>query len=149
MQGRIIKKFSQTQIMVHTLKLIYIDVRNNENPPFSCQAKDVVSARFRLQSERGRKEEMRFFGGAALFISHYMREDEESHIDSATFDDNGLNFCFFLRQSDAHALVVSLSVVQNSYSAFHMYISTWLKTSACSLLHHSRHTVPLPSHHIQ
>lgn len=34
----------------------------------------------------------RFFEGAALFISHYMSEDEESHTDSATVDDNGLHF---------------------------------------------------------
>lgn len=79
--------------MAHTLKRIYIDLRNNENPPFSWQAKDVVG--LRLQSQRGRKEEMkRFLRGGALFISHYTREDEESHTDSATFHDNALNFCF-------------------------------------------------------
>lgn len=133
--------------MVHTLKLIYIDLRNNENPPFSWQAKDVVSARWTQTSKRERKKggNEEIFWGAALFISHYMREDEERHTDSATFYNNGLHFCFFLRQSDAHALPVLLSVVQNTYFAFHMYILTWLETSACSLLHHSRYAVPLPS----
>lgn len=53
---------------------------------------------FKAREEEKRK--LRDFWRAALFISHYMREDEDSHTDSATFDDNSLDFCFFLRQSD-------------------------------------------------
>lgn len=84
------------------------------------------------EEERGNEE---IFWRAALFISHYMRVNEESRTDSATFDDNALHFCFFLRQSDGQASLVLLSVVQN-----------------CCISHvhfNLAENVTLASHHIQ
>lgn len=99
--------------MAHTLKLIYIDLRNNENPPFSWQAKDVVAARWTQTSKRERKKRgnEEIFGGAAFYSSHYMREDEEGNTVAATLDDNGLNFDL-LGPSAAQTWLVWLSFVE-------------------------------------
>lgn len=79
--------------MAHTLKLIYIDLRNNENPPFSWQAKDVVSARWTQTSKRERKKrgnEEIFWG--LLSSAHITRGRMRKVTVSATLDDNSLIF---------------------------------------------------------
>lgn len=98
---------------------------------------------FKVREEEKRK--WRDFWGAALFISHYMREDEESHTDSATFDDNGLNFWFFPQAVWCSRFT---GFAQCCTKLFLHFAKTELKTSVCSLVHHSRYAVALPSQNL-